>query len=76
MKRNLRWRREIGAPRECADKFVRVIVDTYLLPNKTIPELRAMMESSALDPLREFSEMCREELSALVKGNFSKRKAR
>ena len=50
---------------ERADKFVRIIVDTYDLPNKTLPELRAMMESGALDPLRDFSEACREELSLL-----------
>src|SRR6202048_3057379 len=49
---------------ESADKCVRMIVDTYVLPNKTLPELRGMMESDALDPLRDFAEMCREELSA------------
>ena len=41
---------------ERADKVVRMIVDTYFLPNKTLPELRAMMESGALDFLRDFSE--------------------
>ena len=55
---------------ERADKCVRVIVDTYEAPNKTLPELRTMMESGALDPLRDFSEMCRAELSALVPANF------
>ena len=56
-----------------ADKFVRMIVDTYALPNKTLPDLRGMMESAELDPLREFSEMCRDELSAFTPVNFSKR---
>jgi hypothetical protein len=51
---------------ERADKFVRVIVDTYDLPNKSLPELRAMVESGALDPLRDFSEACREELRELT----------
>jgi hypothetical protein len=51
---------------ERADKFVRIIVDTYGLPNKTLPELRAMMETGALDPLRDFSEACREELRELT----------
>jgi hypothetical protein len=51
---------------EQADKFVRIIVDTYGLPNKTLPELRAMMETGALDPLRDFSEACREELRELT----------
>jgi len=50
---------------ERADKVVRMIVDTYFLPNKTLPELRAMMESGALDFLREFSEARHEELSRL-----------
>jgi hypothetical protein len=67
--------RIVSAPRiaERADKFVRMIVDTYTLPNKTLPELRAMMESGALDPLRDFSEMCRDELSELTPVNFSHR---
>jgi hypothetical protein len=67
--------RVVSAPRiaERADKFVRMIVDTYTLPNKTLPELRAMMESSALDPLRDFSQTCRDELSELTPVNFSNR---
>ena len=50
---------------ERADKVVRIIIDTYGLPNKTLLELRAMMESGALDLLRDFSEACHEELSLL-----------
>jgi len=57
---------------ERADKFVRMIVDTYALPNKTLPELRSMVESGALDRLRDLSETCREELCALTPANFSK----
>ena len=53
---------------EGADKIIRMIVDTYFLPNKTLPELRAMTVSGALDPLRDFSEACREELDALTSG--------
>jgi hypothetical protein len=64
--------RVVSDPRvvERADKCVRVIVDTYDAPNKTLPELRTIMESGALDPLRDFSEMCRAELSALVASQF------
>jgi hypothetical protein len=51
---------------ERADKFARIIVDTYGLPNKTVPELRAMVDRGALDPLRDFSEACREELRELT----------
>src|SRR5215472_6051518 len=50
---------------ERADKVVRIIVDTYVLPNKTFQELRALLDSGALDPLRDFSEACHEELSIL-----------
>ena len=49
-----------------AEKVVRMIVDTYFSPNKTLPELHAMMNSGALDPLRSFSEACRDELNALA----------
>jgi hypothetical protein len=56
---------------ERADKVVRMTFDTYVLPNKTMPELRAMVNSGALDPLREFSEACREELRALTNAVFS-----
>jgi len=47
---------------ERADKIARMIVDTYLGPNKSFPELREMMISGSLDPLRDFSEACRTEL--------------
>ena len=33
----------------------------------------AMMDSGALDPLHDFSEMCRDELSALVAAKFLNR---
>ena len=49
-----------------ADKVIRMIVDTYFLPNKTFPELRDMIGSNALDPLRAFSEACRMEMSTLT----------
>lgn len=48
-----------------ADKVARLIVNTYLEPNKTIPELRDMVNSGAMDPLRDFSEACREEFHTL-----------
>jgi hypothetical protein len=60
---------------ERADKLVRMIVETYFLPNKTLPELREMMESGALDFLRDFSEACREELDAVTPAVFSYRSA-
>jgi hypothetical protein len=48
-----------------ADKVARMIVNTYLEPNKSIPELRDMVNSGAMDPLRDFSESCREEFQRL-----------
>jgi hypothetical protein len=47
---------------EKAEAVVRIIVETYFAPNKTFPELRKLIDSHALDPLRAFSEECREEL--------------
>jgi hypothetical protein len=50
---------------ENADKVARMIVNTYLAPNKTFPQLRDMVNSDAIDPLRDFSEACREEFQRL-----------
>jgi len=63
----------VSTPRvaEGADKIIRMIIDTYFLPNKTLPELHAMVEGGALDQLREFSDACRDELSGLTHAVFS-----
>jgi len=50
---------------ESADKVALMIVNTYLAPNKTFPELRDMVNSGAIDLLRDFSEACREEFQKL-----------
>ena len=50
---------------EKAEAVVRMVVDTYFAPNKTFPEVRKLMDSHAIDPLRTFSEECRAELRAL-----------
>jgi hypothetical protein len=47
-----------------AEAVVRMIVDTYLAPNRTSPELQELLGSHAIDPLRAFSEECRAELQA------------
>src|SRR6266404_4392651 len=59
--------RVLSSPRtvENADKVARMIVNTYLAPNKTFPELRDMVNSGAIDLLRDFSEACREEFQKL-----------
>jgi hypothetical protein len=51
-----------------ADQIVKKIIDTYLEPNKTFPELREMAASGAIDPLREFSEAVRAEAERLEFG--------
>jgi hypothetical protein len=44
-----------------ADRMLKKIIDTYLEPNRTFPELRQMADSGLIDPLRDFSEACRDE---------------
>jgi hypothetical protein len=44
-----------------ADQMLKKIIYSYLEPNKTFPELRQMADSGLIDPLRDFSEACREE---------------
>ena len=55
---------------EEAEKVARVILETYTKPNKTFSELRDMAHDMAheqsLDPLRRFSESCREELQRVA----------
>ena len=50
---------------EKAEAVVRMIVATYSAPNKTFPEVRKLIDSHAIDPLRNFSEACRADLQAL-----------
>jgi hypothetical protein len=50
-----------------AEAVVRMVVETYFSPNKTFPEVRKLMDSRAVDPLRAFSEECRAELQASSK---------
>jgi len=50
---------------EKAEAVIRLIVDTYSAPNKTLPELKKLINSHAIDPLRAFSEECRAELQSL-----------
>jgi hypothetical protein len=47
---------------ENAERVVRVIIETYLAPNKTFRDVPELLNKDAMDPLREFSNACREEL--------------
>ena len=53
---------------DSADQIVKRIVNAYLEPNKTVPELREMTNSGLIDPLRNFSEACRAESESLRYG--------
>jgi hypothetical protein len=48
-----------------ADRTVRRIADQYFSRNLTLDEMHELARSAAADPLREFSEACRDELRAL-----------
>ncbi len=50
---------------EKAEAVVLLILDTYSIPNKTFSDLRDLMSSPAVNPLRALSEECRAELRAL-----------
>jgi hypothetical protein len=51
---------------ECANKIMHKTIATYFAPNKTMRELNELVMSGAgIDPLKEFSEIARDELQAL-----------
>src|SRR5947209_3855960 len=57
--------RVVCSPRtvDSAEKIMIVTVETYLAPNKTIPELHELVKSGiGIDPLKDFAEAAREEL--------------
>jgi hypothetical protein len=51
---------------ESADKVVRLIIETYLGPNLTLQDIEKAIAHDAMDPLRQFSDACREELQTLL----------
>ena len=53
---------------EDAEKVARTIVETYFTPNRTLREVYDMLNSEQMDPLRGFSEACRDELRSLRAG--------
>ena len=50
---------------ESADAVARMILNTYLAPNKTLPELQDMVNRGAIDVLQTFSEAARQEFHRL-----------
>ena len=53
---------------EIAGKVALTVVETYFAPNRTLREVHDMLESEQMDPLRGFSEACRDELRSLRAG--------
>jgi hypothetical protein len=50
-----------------ADRLLRAIIDTYFQPNRTVRDLHELVKNGAgVDPLAEFSEAARKEVSALT----------
>jgi hypothetical protein len=47
---------------ESADSVVRAIIEMYLAPNKTFRDLEQIFDDDKMNPLREFSSACRNEL--------------
>jgi hypothetical protein len=43
---------------------VRTIIEAYLAPNKTFRDLTEVIDDDAMNPLRDFSNACRDELRA------------
>jgi hypothetical protein len=52
---------------EAADSVCRIIVDCYLAPNITMEEMRANWIDRHVDPLRDFSDACRQELQIFAR---------
>ena len=51
-----------------ADQVMRVTIDTYFAPNRTVRELRDLIQTgAAIDPLKDFSEAARQELRAFTR---------
>ncbi len=56
--------RVLSSPKivENADRVVRLIIETYLAPNKSFRDVLEIMNNDAMNQLRDFSNACREEL--------------
>lgn len=55
-----------------AEAVIRTILATYSRPNKTFPELQDLvLNRGFVDPLLNFSEICRDELRDLPRGRYT-----
>jgi hypothetical protein len=46
---------------EAAENVARMIIETYLAPNKSFQDLPEVLRTRTMDPLQLFSEACRDE---------------
>ena len=51
-----------------AEACCRQIVDLYARPNMTIDQIRAAFDHGQVDPIKEFSTVCRTELLEIARG--------
>jgi hypothetical protein len=52
---------------DAAEQVARVIVESYIAPNRTLKELHdAVMDGEELDPLAKFADACRKELGGMA----------
>jgi hypothetical protein len=57
---------------DTAEAVIRTILATYSRPNKTFPELQDLvLNRGFVDPLLNFSELCRDELRDLPRGRYA-----
>jgi hypothetical protein len=47
---------------ESADRVVRIVIQEYVAPQKTFRDTLRLLDDDEINPLREFSNACREEL--------------
>jgi hypothetical protein len=59
----------LGAAEACC----RQIVDLYAKPNMTVEQIRVAFECDRLDPMRDFSVVCKSELLEIARGDGSSR---
>jgi hypothetical protein len=57
-----------GPVLDAAETCIRQIIDLYAKPNMTVEEIRLAFERDRIDPIREFSVVCRKELLEIAGG--------
>lgn len=60
--------RVVSSPRvvESADDVVRTIIETYSRPNRGFNDVREILDNESMNPLWDFSNVCREDLHGRI----------